>query len=190
MKYLVEMHGGTIQARSEGEGRGSTFIVKLPVAVMEQAELAERVQPRSAIAETRPAPVVSLAGIKILLVDDERDAREALWHNLSHRGAEVTAAGSAPEALSRIESIAPDVLISDIGMPDEDGYELIRKVRLLGERGRVPAIALTAFSRLEDRTRALLAGYQAHLAKPVDVNELAITVASVVGRLSRPPDTD
>ncbi len=184
VKYLVEMHGGTIVAHSDGEGRGSTFVVKLPVVVVEQAGEAERIHPRSAVSAKQAEPAVSLAGIKVLLVDDERDAREALWHNLSHRGAEVTAVGSVREALDNIERISPDVLISDIGMPDEDGYELIRRVRLLGERGRIPAVALTAYSRLEDRTRALMAGYQAHLAKPVDIDELAITLASVVGRLS------
>ena len=113
-------------------------------------------------------------------MDDERDAREVLWHILSERGAEVTACASAAEALSAIERIAPHVLVSDIGMPDEDGYEFIRKVRMLGEPvGRVPALALTAFSRLDDRTQALLAGFQTHLAKPVDARELILTVAAI-----------
>ena len=101
-------------------------------------------------------------------------------------GATVIATSSAPEALEAIKRERPDVLVSDIGMPGEDGYELIRKVRMLGEDvGRVPAVALTALGRLEDRTRALLAGYQIHLAKPVDERELLVTVASLAGRLSR-----
>ena len=185
VKYLVEMHGGSIEARSEGEGRGSTFCVKLPLAVMHAGTEAEGVHPQAAIADGEDrSQHVSLAGLKILVIDDERDAREAVWHILSQRGAEVTAFASAREALESMERVAPDVLLSDIGMPGEDGYDFIRQVRLLGEIGRVPAIALTAFSRLEDRTRALMAGYQAHLAKPVDAHELTITVASVAGRLA------
>jgi PAS domain S-box-containing protein len=182
VKSLVEMHGGSIEAHSEGEGCGSTFIVKLPRRVANAAEHADR-PAHAAICETASHTRVSLTGVKVLVVDDERDAREVLWHILSGPGAEVTVCASAAEALTAIERIAPDVLVSDIGMPQEDGYEFIRKVRMLGEPiSRVPAVALTAFSQLDDRTQALLAGYQTHLAKPVDARELILTVAAVAGR--------
>ncbi len=182
VKYLVEMHGGSIEARSEGEGRGSTFIVKMPVLAANTAGEAHR-HPQAAIGDPVSHASVSLRGLKVLIVDDERDARDVLWHILSERGAVVNAFGSVEEALSSIEELAPDVLVSDIGMPGEDGYEFIRKVRMLGEPvSRMPAIARTAFSHLDDRTKALLAGFQTHLAKPVDARELILTVASVAGR--------
>jgi PAS domain S-box-containing protein len=187
VKYLVEMHGGSIEAQSEGEGLGSKFVVRLPLLVANTGAPAER-HPQAAIGDTATHSNVSLKGIKVLVVDDERDAREVLSHILAESGAEVTLCASAAEVLTTIEGIAPDVLISDIGMPGEDGYELIRKVRMLGgQTGRVPAVALTAFSRLDDRTQALLAGYKMHLAKPVDARELILTVAAVAGRLV--PDT-
>jgi signal transduction histidine kinase/ActR/RegA family two-component response regulator len=185
VKYLVEMHGGSIEARSEGESRGSTFTVKLPVVVVHQGEDEVRGHPQTALsAKLSQALNLNLSGVKVVLADDDRDAREMLWHILVERGADVIATASAQEALVAVESFRPDVLISDIGMPDEDGYELIQKVRMLGDGlSGVPAVALTALSRLEDRTRALLAGYQIHLTKPVDARELTVTVASLAGRL-------
>jgi signal transduction histidine kinase/ActR/RegA family two-component response regulator len=184
VKYLVEMHGGSIGAKSEGEGRGSTFIVKLPLLIADLDHDASR-HPQAAIGDVSFRARVSLKGLKILVVDDERDAREVLWHILSERGADVITCASADEALSAIEGIGPDVVVSDIGMPLRDGYEFIRQVRMLGEPiGRVPALALTAFSRLDDRTQALLAGFQAHLAKPVDARELVLSLAAIVGRSS------
>lgn len=183
VKHLVEMHGGSIAARSEGEGRGSTFVINLPVRV---ADAGTDRHPQSAVGETTSRTRISLSGLKVLIVDDDKDARDVLWHILSERGAEAVACASATEGLIAIQRVVPDVLLSDIGMPDEDGYEFIRKVRLLGEPvSRIPAIALTAFSHLEDRTQALLAGFQAHLAKPVDVQELIVNVAAIAGR-SRP----
>jgi PAS domain S-box-containing protein len=190
VKYLVEMHGGTIEARSKGEGHGSTFAVKLPVVVVHDASDEPRARPQAALSATSSALVnVNLTGVRVVIADDDRDAREMLWHTLVERGAEVVAAGSAAEALAAVERIRPHVLISDIGMPGVDGYELIRKVRMLGEgTGSVPAVALTALARLEDRTRALLAGYQIHLSKPVDARELTVTVASLAGRIvANPP---
>ena len=182
VKYLVEMHGGSIAAQSAGEGRGSTFIVKLPLLAADLANDADR-HPQAAIGHATSHALVSLRGLRILVVDDDRDAREVLWHILSERGAEVTTHASAVEALAAIEAIAPDVLVSDIGLPGKDGYEFIRQVRMLGEPiGRVPAMALTAFSRLEDRTHALLAGFQIHLAKPVDARELVLSIAVMAGR--------
>jgi CheY-like chemotaxis protein/anti-sigma regulatory factor (Ser/Thr protein kinase) len=185
VKYLVEMHGGSIEAHSEGEGRGSTFVVRLPVLVSRGARDHGGAHPQAALTSApRIEPDVNLAGIKVVVVDDDDDAREMLWHMLVASGAEVTAAGSAAEALHAIRQVRPDIILSDVNMPREDGHQLIRKVRMLGDGiGNVPAIALTALSRLEDRTLALLAGYQIHLAKPIDARELVVTVASLVGRV-------
>jgi PAS domain S-box-containing protein len=185
VRHLVELHGGTVRAESEGPGRGATFTVLLPVAPVYAPEVAQvRVHP--AARETLPAFGCPdrLDGLKILVVDDEQDTREMLRAGLGQCGAEVTLAGAAAEALEEIRKSPPDVLISDIGMPDEDGYELMRKVRALpqGEGGRVPAIALTAYARTEDRLQALRAGYQMHVTKPVELTELAAVVASLAKR--------
>ena len=185
VKNLVEMHGGSVAATSEGEGRGSTFIVQLPLAVLQQQGEGERVHPRSAAVASSPFKVdgISLTGIRVLVVEDDADARNLVRRVLADSGAKVVATASAAEALAALESFTPDVMVSDIGMPEQDGYELIRRVRMLGgDAGRVQAVALTAFARMEDRTQAMLAGYQMHLAKPVDPRELAITVASLAGR--------
>jgi signal transduction histidine kinase/ActR/RegA family two-component response regulator len=185
VKYLVEMHGGSVTAQSAGEGHGSTFTVKLPILAATPSPDEHR-HPQAAVGDTAPHAQASLRGVKVLVVDDERDAREILWHLLSERGAAVTACASVTEALSALERVTPDVLVSDIGMPGKDGYELIRQIRMLGEPlSRIPAVALTAFSELNDRTQALLAGYQTHLAKPVDAHELILTVAGLVGRSGR-----
>jgi PAS domain S-box-containing protein len=185
-KHLVEMHGGSISARSEGVGCGSTFTIVLPVRVADAGGVRH---PQSAVGDPTSRTRVSLRGLKILIVDDDKDAREVLWHILSERGAEVVVCASAAEGLVAIQRVVPDALLSDIGMPDEDGFEFIRKVRLLGEPvSRIPAIALTAFSNLDDRTQALLAGFQAHLAKPVDAQELIVNVAAIVGRPHAPPE--
>jgi CheY-like chemotaxis protein/two-component sensor histidine kinase len=186
VKHIVEMHGGSIDASSEGEGRGSTFLVKLPLRA---ADYSKDRHPQAAIGDATARTRIDLRGSRILVVDDEEDARDVLRHILSERGAEVTACASAGEALDVIQRLLPHALISDIGMAGEDGYEFIRKVRMLGEPlSRVPAIALTAYSHLDDRTQALLAGFQAHLVKPVDAHELIVNVAAILG-LSRPrPD--
>jgi CheY-like chemotaxis protein len=125
-----------------------------------------------------------LDGLKVLVVDDEADARELLRVGLGQCGAEVTAAGSAQEALAAFAAMRPEILISDIGMPDEDGYTLIRKIRALPAEagGRIPAIALTAYARAEDRLQTLRAGYQMHVVKPVEITELVAVVASLVQR--------
>jgi PAS domain S-box-containing protein len=185
VRHLVELHGGTVRAESAGEGQGSTFTVLLPVAPVYQAEEESgRVHP--AARNTLPTFELfdRLDGLKILVVDDEPDTRELLKVGLGRCGAEVTAASSAAEALESIEKSAPDLLISDIGMPDEDGYELMRRVRGLPAEagGRVPAIALTAYARVEDRMHALRAGYQMHVPKPVELAELAAVAASLVRR--------
>jgi PAS domain S-box-containing protein len=185
VKNIVEMHGGSVEARSAGEGRGSQFIVSLPVVVLRFEDAEERVHPQAVFAHGSLRPTaIDLSGVKVLLVDDDDDTRELVSRLLSDSGAEVTAVASVADTLGAIRTFRPDVLISDIGMPDEDGYELIRQVRMLGEGRATPAIALTAFSRLEDRTRAMLAGFQAHLPKPVDTRELLVTIASLAGRIT------
>jgi CheY-like chemotaxis protein len=167
---------------SDGIGKGSTFLISLPVTVVhpEHAD-AERVHPRSAVASS-PTEVrgISLQGVRVLVVDDEADARAMVQRVLAAAGAAVSTAASAAEALQVIQTRPLDVLVSDVGLPGEDGYELIRKVRMLGEgAGRLRAVALTAFARLEDRTKAMLSGYQMHLPKPVDARELIVTVATL-----------
>jgi PAS domain S-box-containing protein len=181
VKNLVEMHGGSIHAASDGPGKGSTFLVNLPLAPVHPDPDAQRVHPRAAISET-PTEVrgISLQGISVLVVDDEADAREMVRRVLTHAGATVFTADATAPALDLLQQHRPDVLVSDIGLKDEDGYELIRRVRMLGDGvGRIRAVALTAFSRLEDRTRAMLAGYQMHLTKPTDPRELIVTIATL-----------
>lgn len=170
-RQLVELHRGSIRAESPGEGQGSTFTVELPLLTLAPAE-----RPQATLAPPAEAALPMLEGVRVLLVEDDRDSREALEVLLARQcGATVTAAGSVREALDAFQRERPDVLISDIGMPQEDGFALIRQVRALApERGgRVPALALTGYARKQDRTRALAAGYQAHLAKPVDPDELS-----------------
>jgi PAS domain S-box-containing protein len=184
VRHLVELHGGSVWAKSPGEGQGSTFVVRLPVSIAHLTpDDGQRVHPR---ADSSGDPrqddgFLNLRGIRVLVVDDEPDARETLEQILEHCGAEVITVSSAAEALKALESWRPDVLLSDIGMPGEDGYGLIRRVRALPtERGgRTPAAALTAFARGEDRRRALNAGFQIHVSKPVEVNDLAAVVASL-----------
>ncbi len=170
---------------SEGIGKGSTFLINLPISViLPEHAGAEDVYPRSAVAST-PTEVrgISLKGVRVLVVDDEADARALVQRVLATAGAEVTTAASAAEALQIIEARPLDVLVSDVGLPGEDGYELIRKVRMLGKgAGTIRAVALTAFARLEDRTRTMLSGYQMHLAKPVDARELIVTVGTLAGK--------
>jgi CheY-like chemotaxis protein len=174
-----------VHAESGGEGRGATFTVRLPVAPVRQAgDSGERVHP--AARETLPSYNCPerLDGLRILVVDDEPDTLEMLKFGLTHCGAEISVAGSAAEALGALTAFTPDVIISDIGMPEEDGYGFIRRVRALpaAEGGRVPAVALTAYARTEDRLQALRAGYQMHVPKPVELAELVAVVASLVGR--------
>jgi len=185
VKQLVELHGGTVHARSAGEGQGATFIVHLPIPVMTRSAPNEpRRHPQKEKVLAGEFRALDLSGIKVLVVDDEADARDLIKRVLVECDAEVITAGTAAEALRLVDSDRPDVLVSDIGMPDVDGYELMRRLRALhgGAGIRLPAIALTAFARSEDRTRALRAGFLVHVAKPVEPSELIATVASVVGR--------
>jgi signal transduction histidine kinase len=185
VRHLVELHGGTVQATSSGDGAGAMFTVRLPLLAIYQRETdSERVHPTAS--DTQP-PVEypdNLAGLKVLVVDDEADTLELIKVLLGQCGAAVTTASSAAEALEALEQMRPDVIISDIGMPTEDGFEFIRKVRLLPPEkgGKIPAVALTAYARAEDRLRVLRSGYQMHVSKPVELAEL-VTVVANVGRL-------
>jgi len=183
VKHLVEMHGGSISARSDGEGKGSTFIISLPQSLHSMAELPSSTRPETSSETTRPK-LPNLRGTKILIVDDDADARELMERIFKECHATVLTAASVDQALFQLAQEVPDILISDIGMPTQDGYDLIRAVRhLKSERiANLPAIALTAFARSEDRTKALLAGYDAHLAKPTDPLDLATTVSTLLKR--------
>jgi PAS domain S-box-containing protein len=180
VRHIVEMHDGNVEARSEGRDKGATFVVRLPFVDAGEG----RVAPLGREPQEGMASSPRLDGIRVLVVDDEEDARDLITAVLQERGATVSAAGSASEAVAIVQGERPDVLLSDISMRDEDGYDLIRKVRALpaDQGGRTPAAALTAYGRLEDRMKALSAGFQLHVAKPVDPAELVAVVASLGGR--------
>jgi signal transduction histidine kinase/CheY-like chemotaxis protein len=180
---LVDLHGGTASVHSEGEGQGAAFTITLPFVGVINSQKEEATQP----AQEKITPfegLPSLQGLKVLVVDDEADTREVIREVLKECGSEVILSRSAAEALEAIEQFKPDILISDLGMPDEDGYSLISKIRALpAERGgQIPAAALTAYARAEDRMRVLRSGFQFHLPKPVDSAELVTVVASLAGR--------
>jgi signal transduction histidine kinase len=180
VRHLVELHGGTVEARSAGPGRGATFTVRVPQAPVRAGQI-ELLDEKARSEEFTDLP--SLAGLHVLVVDNESDARGLLRVVLEGCGASVEEASAADEALECIRRRLPDVLLSDIAMPGEDGYALIRKVRDLdGPSRTLPAAALTAFATATDRARALLAGYQAHIPKPVEPSELAAVVAALAGR--------
>jgi PAS domain S-box-containing protein len=183
VKNLVELHGGAVKVRSGGKEQGTTFSVQLPLTVAQRGETERRTHPAAA-AETGVFSTVDLAGLQVLVVDDEPDARELVRHILAECGAQVRVAEGPREAIALINALAPDVLVSDIGMPEMDGFEMLRRVRaqLEPDGRRIAAVALTAFARSEDRIRALQAGFLMHLAKPVEPSELIATVASVAGR--------
>jgi CheY-like chemotaxis protein len=185
VRHLVELHGGNVRAESAGEGQGSTFTVLLPVSPVYQVSVeGERVHP--AARDTLPTYECAerLDGLRILVVDDEPDTRELLKAGLGQCGADVSVVASAAEAYAVLQDGVTDLLISDIGMPGEDGYELIRRVRQLPAEsgGKVPAIALTAYARVEDRMQALRAGYQMHVPKPIELAELVAVATSLVQR--------
>ena len=178
VRHLVELHGGTVQAESKGAGQGASFSVTFPILTGSiKLEL-----PQSGEHQRNGAP--KLNGLRVLIVDDEADARQIISTVIAQTGAEVKTCESAHEALQTLEEWRPDVLMSDIGMPGEDGYSLINKVRSLpAERGgQTPAAAFTAYARDEDRNRALAAGYQMHLAKPVSSGQLVAVIARLAGR--------
>jgi PAS domain S-box-containing protein len=181
VRHLVELHGGAVSAESPGVGQGSTFTVRLPLC--DGAPL-RAVPPPAPTSDVWVLNQAALRGVRVLLVDDEEDARESVRVLLERSGAEVAAVGSAADALARIQSLRPHVLLSDIAMPEEDGYRLIRRVRDLPAHrgGRTPAAALTAYASREDRRNALLAGYQEHIPKPPDPAKLIQLIEELARR--------
>ncbi|HKQ64343.1 MAG TPA: ATP-binding protein [Methylomirabilota bacterium] len=184
VRHLVELHGGSVEASSPGLGLGATFTVRLPIAIARAVErdakpARERAHPTVGAAP----PATALRGVRVLVVDDDRDGLELVAAMLMTSGADVRACSSVVEGLKAMQTWEPDVLISDIEMPGEDGYSFIRRVRgLEGPLARTPAVALTAYGRGEDRLRTLAAGYSMHVPKPVDPVELAVIVANLAGR--------
>jgi len=183
VKHLVELHGGMVEAESPGVGQGATFRVFLPLAPAEGIDNEDSIAVEAMKTPTDYGESTSLRGVKVLIVDDSPDARELIKRVLEDHEAQVIAVASTTEALAEIEHCQPSILVSDIGMPGKDGYELIREVRKLApERGGMtPAVALTALVQPPDRRRALLAGYQMHIAKPVDPSQLVAVVAQLAG---------
>jgi signal transduction histidine kinase/CheY-like chemotaxis protein len=190
-RYLVEMHGGTIRAESAGPGKGAEFIIELPLntnvdagsTLRPESRPTEATEPASAAYRYNPdADDWLLNGVRILAIDDHIDTRESLSTLLEQFGASVSTAGSAAEALAALPRVKPEILIVDIGLPDEDGYSLLKKVRALpiAEGGHIPAVALTGFTREQDRRMAASVGFQRHLAKPINVEELLSTLKHLV----------
>jgi CheY-like chemotaxis protein/anti-sigma regulatory factor (Ser/Thr protein kinase) len=174
VKTLVELHKGQVALHSEGAGKGTMVAVRLPLHAPAEA-------PRSAAVELRAQKVGQLAGILVLLVDDEADSRDALGALLEARGAEVHPCESAADARSALDRVRPDVIVSDIGMPGENGYAFIRSVRARAD-GQIPAVALTGFASRQDVEEAMRAGFDEHLAKPVRIDVLVATLRDMVGR--------
>ena len=180
VRHIVKLHEGNVWAESEGEGRGATLVVELPLPIEDVSPAAKPAIVYRRL-ESASSRLINLAGRRILVVDDEADARDLLAQILGQAGADVIVVGSADEALETLRRWRPDVLVSDIGMPGDDGYVLIRKVRALGaaQGGQVRALALTAYARSEDRALALEAGFHTHIAKPVDPLELTALIAGL-----------
>ncbi len=183
VKSLVELHGGSIRAESPGLNQGATFTVTLPLTVLKRKSDERHPVGHDGAGSTID---VTLEGVRVLVIDDDRDSLDLVRRLLMGRKAEVLLASSAEEGLRMVDREKPDVIISDIGMPDKDGLEMMRELRArAAKNSKIPALALTAFARSEDRTRAMLAGYQVHLSKPVEAQELIATVASLAGRTGR-----
>jgi CheY-like chemotaxis protein len=180
VRHLTELHGGTVAAASDGEGRGASFTVRIPMlgtrAVIEQPSLAV---PEGTEGAAGPS---TLDRLRILVVEDDDDARELISTTLQHAGAQVMSAASANAALALLEQDMPDIIVSDIAMPNGTGYDLVKQVRATPRLARIPAIALTAYGRVEDRERALNAGFNFHIVKPVEPQQLVRAVAAATGR--------
>lgn len=182
VRHLVELHGGTVHAESPGPDQGSTFTVKLPLMPIQRVA-GEDVRRHPAEATDQLSPLIELQGVRVLLVDDDPDSNEAVRMILDHCGAEVRVAGSAAQALDILSRWVPDVLVTDIGMPGEDGYTLIGRMRALeGRAAKLPAIALTAYAAVEDRVRLLSSGFQMHIVKPADPGELTAAIGAIARR--------
>jgi PAS domain S-box-containing protein len=189
VKQLAELHGGSVRAKSAGEGHGATFTISLPVSALTSDEVLRSdgslLQKTNASKQPTFLDIgTDLDGLKVLVVDDEPDIRSLVARLLQDRKAEVVTAGSAAEALDKLKSHRPHLLVSDIGMPNEDGYTLMKQIRALApdDGGQTPAIALTAYARAEDRMRSIRAGFQMHIPKPVEPAELITMVATLAGR--------
>jgi len=178
-RHLVEIHGGTIQARSDGEEKGASFSVRLPL-ISHSVRARDTLSQQESVAPNE----FPLAGLHVLVVDDDRDTLELLTAALTQRNARVTAVSSAREAMEVMKSLHPDVLVSDIAMPGGDGYQLIRELRAMKSHliSSIPAVAITAYAKDEDRERALSSGYQHYLAKPIELSELLSVVANIAGQ--------
>jgi CheY-like chemotaxis protein len=182
VRHLVELHGGTVRAESAGSGQGAAFNVQLPLTQLRNADFGLRIEDvASKESALRTPQSAILEGLRVLVVDDEQDARVLIQTILEKEGAEVKTVGSSREALAAFETFKPDVLVSDIGMPDEDGYALIRQVRARDKKqgGAIPAVAVSAYVGEDNRRQALAAGFQLHVAKPVDPEELVAVVQSL-----------
>jgi len=190
VRHLVELHYGTVEVESEGKNLGSTFIIAIPAAA--NSSVAEKNGQRVSEESLKNAQLQvaqQLQGVKVLVVDDEPDSRDLLKTILSRCGSEVRCSESAAHAMLEFESWNPELLVSDIGMPNEDGYSLIRRVRELeSDSARIPAVALTAYATDEDRLQALSAGVQIHVAKPIEPESFVTSIAEVLCRCRSEPD--
>jgi CheY-like chemotaxis protein len=182
VRHLIEQHGGTVEAFSDGEGCGSRFVVTLPIAG-EDVRASSASGPRAPLHDAAH-PLPDLQGVRVLVVDDESDSRVLLQRLFEQRRAAVETSHSVADAIEKLSRAPFDVVISDIGMPEQDGYDLVQQLRALPSGASTPAIALTAFARAEDRRRALRAGFHLHIAKPVDPAEL-LTAVAVISRRGR-----
>jgi CheY-like chemotaxis protein len=180
VRHLTELHGGSAEVMSEGEGKGATFIIKLPrIGIVAEPDGKTHSSERK---NRHYGEIPNLSGVKVLVVDDDEDTRVLLSAVLSQTAAQVKTAASVPQALKLLEAELFALLISDIEMPQTDGYDLIRSVRRMSQLERIPAIAVTAYARAEDRARAISAGYDMHISKPVESQELLTVAASLVKR--------
>ena len=181
VRHLVELHGGRVSVESDGVDRGARFTVVLPLSPVRGTSFDSMPALRMVAAASRFDPPPELVGVHALIVEDEEDARELMVHVLAPCKMRISTAASVAEALEVIENDLPAIVVSDIGMPGEDGYAFVKKLRALPEDkgGRVPAVALTAYTRVEDRTRALVSGFNMHVPKPVEPAELVAVLASL-----------
>jgi CheY-like chemotaxis protein len=181
VRHIVELHGGQVQALSDGPGKGSSFLITLPIRAVVVSFDSSAEPSTRAVDLAQQRSTISLDGVSVLIVDDEDDARELLEIVLREAGARVEVAGSANEGLQLLEQFRPHVLVSDIGMPEVDGYAFMRRIRSLDARigGGVPSIALTAYTRAEEKIKAISAGFTTHVAKPVNPDDLLAAVANL-----------